>query len=60
MSGRWAVPRRRRVAAELLAELQGELRAVATHEFAFGDAAAAYAALDARVPGLLHATLRYV
>jgi len=59
-SGRWTVPRRRRVAAELLAELHEALHLVATHEFAFTDAAAAYAALDAGQPGLLHAALRYV
>lgn len=59
MSGRWSVRRRRRVALELLSELQGQLHALATHEFAFADAAVAYAALDAREPGLLHARLRY-
>jgi 2-desacetyl-2-hydroxyethyl bacteriochlorophyllide A dehydrogenase len=59
MSGRWSVPRRRRVAVELLAALGAQLRELATHEFDFGDAAAAYAALDAREPGLLHAALRY-
>ena len=59
-SGRWTVSRRRRVAAELLTELQEKLHIVATHEFAFTDAAAAYAALDARQPDLLHAGLRYV
>jgi hypothetical protein len=41
----------------LLAELP--LGALATTEFAFEDAAAAYAALDRREPGVLHVALRY-
>ena len=44
----------------LLATLRPQLQVVASHEFAFADAAAAFAALDARRPGLLHAGLRYV
>lgn len=59
LSGRWTVPRRRRVAAELLDELHDELLTIATHEFAFADAAAAYAALDAATDGFLHVALRY-
>lgn len=59
MSGRWSVRRRRQVALGLLTELQAQVRELATHEFAFADAADAYAALDAGEPGLLHAGLRY-
>ena len=60
MSGRWSVSRRREVTVGLLATLRPQLQVVASHEFAFADAAAAFAALDARTPGLLHAGLRYV
>ena len=44
----------------LLATLRPQLQVVASHDFAFAAAAAAFAALDARAPGLLHAGLRYV
>ncbi len=54
---RWTVPRRRAVAAALLAELP--LAALATHEFPFADAARAYAALDDGASGLIHAALLY-
>ena len=57
LSGRWDVDRRRRVALDLLGELP--LAALATTEFAFGEAAAAYRALDSREPGVLHVALRY-
>jgi hypothetical protein len=35
------------------------VQALATHEFAFEEAAGAYAALDRGDPGLVHAALRY-
>jgi 2-desacetyl-2-hydroxyethyl bacteriochlorophyllide A dehydrogenase len=57
LSGRWDVGRRRRVAVALLGELP--LGALATTEFAFEDAAAAYRALDSREPGVFHVALRY-
>lgn len=57
LAGRWDVPRRRAVAVRLLAELP--LSLLATTEVAFDDAAAAYAALDRRDPGVLHVALRY-
>jgi 2-desacetyl-2-hydroxyethyl bacteriochlorophyllide A dehydrogenase len=57
LAARWDVGRRRRVAAGLLGELP--LAALATTEFAFEDAAAAYQALDAREPGVFHVALRY-
>jgi 2-desacetyl-2-hydroxyethyl bacteriochlorophyllide A dehydrogenase len=57
LSGRWDVGRRRRVAADLLGELP--LSELATTEFAFEDAAAAYEALDSREPGVFHVALRY-
>jgi len=57
LTSRWDVARRRAVARDLLAELP--LADVATTEFPFADAAAAYAALDRRQPGLLHVALRY-
>jgi 2-desacetyl-2-hydroxyethyl bacteriochlorophyllide A dehydrogenase len=57
LSGRWDVGRRRRTAVALLSELP--LRALATTEFAFEEAAAAYRALDGREPGVFHAALRY-
>lgn len=55
--GRWTVSRRRLVARALMAELP--LAVLATHTFAFPEAAAAYAALDRGEVGLLHAALRY-
>jgi hypothetical protein len=57
LSGRWDVDRRRRVAAALLEDLP--LSELATTEFPFEDAAAAYRALDSREPGVFHAALRY-
>jgi 2-desacetyl-2-hydroxyethyl bacteriochlorophyllide A dehydrogenase len=57
MSGRWDVARRRRVAVALLGELP--LPELATTEFPFAEAAAAYSALDSREPGVFHVALRY-
>jgi 2-desacetyl-2-hydroxyethyl bacteriochlorophyllide A dehydrogenase len=57
LSGRWDVGRRRRVAVGLLGELP--LGALATTEFAFENAVAAYRALDSREPGVFHVALRY-
>jgi 2-desacetyl-2-hydroxyethyl bacteriochlorophyllide A dehydrogenase len=57
LAGRWTVARRRAVARDLLAELP--LDALATHAFAFPDAAAAFAAVDEGAAGLLHAALWY-
>jgi 2-desacetyl-2-hydroxyethyl bacteriochlorophyllide A dehydrogenase len=57
LSGRWDVGRRRRAAVALLGELP--LGALATTEFAFADAAAAFQALDSREPGVFHVALRY-
>jgi 2-desacetyl-2-hydroxyethyl bacteriochlorophyllide A dehydrogenase len=57
LSGRWDVGRRRRVALALLGELP--LGALATTEWAFDEAAAAYRALDSRQPDVLHVALRY-
>lgn len=57
LTGRWDVGRRRRVALALLGELP--LRALATTEYAFEDAAEAYRALDGREPGIVHVALRY-
>ncbi|HLM05819.1 MAG TPA: zinc-binding dehydrogenase [Blastococcus sp.] len=57
LSGRWDVARRRRAAVALLGELP--LGALATTEFPFAEAAAAYRALDSREPGVFHVALRY-
>ena len=57
LSGRWDVARRRRFAVALLGELP--LAALATTEFGFEEAAAAYRALDSREPGVFHVALRY-
>jgi 2-desacetyl-2-hydroxyethyl bacteriochlorophyllide A dehydrogenase len=57
LAGRWTVARRRAVARDLLAELR--LDPLATHAFAFSDAAAAFAAVDEGTAGLLHAALWY-
>jgi 2-desacetyl-2-hydroxyethyl bacteriochlorophyllide A dehydrogenase len=57
LSPRWTVARRRAAARDLMDELP--LEALATHEFAVDDAAAAYEALDRGQAGLLHAALRY-
>jgi len=56
-SARWDVGRRRRVAVDLLGELP--LGALATTEFRFEEAAAAYATLDRQEPGVFHIALRY-
>ena len=56
-AGRWDRRRRRALAAELLRDLP--LDALATHEFAFEEAAEAYAAIDRGEEGLVHAALRY-
>ena len=56
-SGRWDVGRRRQVAVALLGELP--LGALATTEFPFDEAPAAYRALDSREPGVVHVALRY-
>jgi len=57
LTARWDLARRRREAVALLGNLP--LTALATTEFAFDDAALAYAALDDRAPGVLHVALRY-
>jgi 2-desacetyl-2-hydroxyethyl bacteriochlorophyllide A dehydrogenase len=57
LAGRWDVGRRRRVAVALLGELP--LAPLATTEFAFEEAPAAYQALDSREPGVFHVALRY-
>jgi threonine dehydrogenase-like Zn-dependent dehydrogenase len=56
-SGRWDIPRRRATVRQLLGDLP--LTAVATSEFAFTDAADAYAAIDRGEPGVMHVALRY-
>ncbi len=55
LASRWDVGRRREVAGHLLGKLP--LAKVATSQFAFRDAARAYAAVDRGEPGLLHAAL---
>ena len=55
LAHRWTTARRRAVAAALLHELP--LEALATHTFAFDDAATAYAAIDDGSHGLIHAAL---
>ncbi|TQS45995.1 zinc-dependent alcohol dehydrogenase [Cryptosporangium phraense] len=55
--GRWTNARRREAARDLLDVLP--LKALATTEFAFPDAAEAYATLDRGDAGVLHAALRY-
>jgi 2-desacetyl-2-hydroxyethyl bacteriochlorophyllide A dehydrogenase len=57
LGSRWDVARRRQVAVGLLGELP--LSALATTEFAFEEAAAAYRALDVREPGVVHVALSY-
>jgi 2-desacetyl-2-hydroxyethyl bacteriochlorophyllide A dehydrogenase len=57
LADRWDVLRRRREAVTLLDELP--LNAIASHTFAFEEAADAYRALDAGEPGLIHVALRY-
>jgi hypothetical protein len=53
----WTVERRRQAARALLAELP--LTVIATHTFAFADAAEAFAAVDRGDDGLIHAALCY-
>jgi 2-desacetyl-2-hydroxyethyl bacteriochlorophyllide A dehydrogenase len=57
LAGEWSRERRRQVALELMGELP--LSVLATHEFPFTDAAAAYRQADAGEPGLLHTALCY-
>jgi 2-desacetyl-2-hydroxyethyl bacteriochlorophyllide A dehydrogenase len=57
LQGRWTVARRRSVALELLSELPVEL--LATHQFPFAEAPAAFAAVDRGEEGLVHAALWY-
>jgi 2-desacetyl-2-hydroxyethyl bacteriochlorophyllide A dehydrogenase len=57
LANRWDVGRRRVAVRQLLTDLP--LPALATSEFRFTDAAAAYAAIDRGEPGLLHAALSY-
>jgi threonine dehydrogenase-like Zn-dependent dehydrogenase len=57
LSSRWTVPRRREVAAELMAELP--LTELCTHEFSFQEAGDAFRAVDEGTPGLMHAVLTY-
>jgi 2-desacetyl-2-hydroxyethyl bacteriochlorophyllide A dehydrogenase len=57
LSARWHLARRRRAAVALLGDLP--LAALATTEFEFAEAAAAYRALDSRQPGVMHVALRY-
>ena len=57
LQGRWDVPRRRLAARNLLGELP--LRTLVTTEYAFEDAADAYAAIDRGATGVLHVSLRY-
>jgi threonine dehydrogenase-like Zn-dependent dehydrogenase len=52
-----APDRRRQVAVTMLGELP--LAPLATTEFAFEDAPAAYRALDRREAGVIHVALRY-
>jgi 2-desacetyl-2-hydroxyethyl bacteriochlorophyllide A dehydrogenase len=57
LAGEWSRDRRRRVARELMADLP--LPVLATHEFPFAEADAAYGHVDHAHPGLLHAALCY-
>ncbi len=57
LSGRWTPERRRAAVARLMEALP--LTALATHTFAFDDAADAYAAVDRGEAGLVHAALGY-
>jgi 2-desacetyl-2-hydroxyethyl bacteriochlorophyllide A dehydrogenase len=57
LSARWDRSRRRRAVAELLDSMP--LGALATHTVPFDEAAAAYAAIDAHEPGLIHVALGY-
>lgn len=53
----WTVAKRRQAARALLDELP--LGTLATHDFAFDDAAVAFAAVDEGAAGLIHAALCY-
>jgi 2-desacetyl-2-hydroxyethyl bacteriochlorophyllide A dehydrogenase len=57
LGSRWTPSRRRTVAAELLASL--DVAPISTHTFPFDDAAAAFAAVDEGVTGLVHAAMWY-
>lgn len=57
LSSDWTIERRRDVARSLLQELP--LSAIATHEYPFVEAPAAYADIDRGREGLIHAALRY-
>lgn len=57
LAGVWTRDRRRATARRLLDELP--VQALATHVFAFEDAAAGYAVVDRGEPGLLHAAFDY-
>jgi threonine dehydrogenase-like Zn-dependent dehydrogenase len=57
LASRWDVARRRAVTCDLLAQLP--LGRLATHAFDFVDASQAFAAVDRRDPGLVHAALCY-
>jgi 2-desacetyl-2-hydroxyethyl bacteriochlorophyllide A dehydrogenase len=57
LSGTWSVARRRAVALELLRELP--VQTLATQEYAFDDAQAAYDAISAGEEGLMHVALAY-
>jgi 2-desacetyl-2-hydroxyethyl bacteriochlorophyllide A dehydrogenase len=57
LAPRWDVARRRAVTSDLLARLP--VGGLATHSFPFVDAPRAFAAVDQREPGLVHAALCY-
>ncbi|MCA1844781.1 MAG: zinc-binding alcohol dehydrogenase [Actinobacteria bacterium] len=57
LGARWTIDRRRAVAGALLGQLP--LDELATHEFPFTGAGAAFAAVDRGQEGLVHAALRY-
>jgi 2-desacetyl-2-hydroxyethyl bacteriochlorophyllide A dehydrogenase len=57
LAGEWTFERRRAAAIALMDELP--LDRLATHEFDFEDAAAAFEAVDRGAEGLVHAALRY-
>lgn len=57
LSQRWTLASRREAALRLVTDLP--LDRLATTELPFGDAAAAYSALDSSAEGVMHVTLRY-
>jgi 2-desacetyl-2-hydroxyethyl bacteriochlorophyllide A dehydrogenase len=57
LQAEWGVERRRKVALELMGELP--LEQLATHTFPISEAARAFAAIDGRREGLIHAALSY-